>query len=241
VNESADSSTHFSRKAIITGSSSGIGQATAELFKSRGWQVYGTSRSPERISDHTYSLEYGDEGSIRSLVQELVKDAPFHALVNNGGDIAYRGLSAGTPKSWTATFATVATGPALLTELFAAELVGDAEGAIVYLGSTTSFRGAPAVRSYAAAKSAIESITRSHAKMLAPNIRVNCVLPGFVDTPMTRSSPPDFVAEQVNRTPLGRLGRPIEIANTIYFLADSEASSFVTGHSLIVDGGHWIS
>jgi NAD(P)-dependent dehydrogenase (short-subunit alcohol dehydrogenase family) len=120
-------------------------------------------------------------------------------------------------------------------------LAAEADNAVVYLGSTTSFRGAPAVRGYAAAKAAIESITRSHAKMLAPNIRVNCVLPGFVDTPMTRASPEDFVATQVSRTPLGRLAKPIEIANAIYFLADSQASSFVTGHSLIVDGGHWIS
>lgn len=110
--------------------------------------------------------------------------------------------------------------------------------AIVNIASTTgTLRPAPAVIGYGVAKAGVMSITRSFAVALAPEIRVNCVAPGFIDTDMTAAAAQSFRDAQIERTLLKRLGTAEEVAETVAFLT-GPASSYITGECIIIDGGH---
>jgi NAD(P)-dependent dehydrogenase (short-subunit alcohol dehydrogenase family) len=109
---------------------------------------------------------------------------------------------------------------------------------VVNLASTFGpIIGSPAVIAYSSAKAGVVAMTRAFAKALAPQIRVNCVAPGVVDTEMTAGSSEEFVKAQIEATLLKRLGTPEDIADAVVFLLSSKAR-FITGQVVVVDGGH---
>ena len=115
-------------------------------------------------------------------------------------------------------------------------VVGDAErrGCIVNIASDNGIAGTAAIASYSAAKAAVIHYTKNKARALGPEVRVNAVAPGVCDTDMTRAAGPEIIDYLVKKTPLGRIGRPEEIAEAVLFLA---GNAFATGAVLSIDGG----
>ena len=109
-------------------------------------------------------------------------------------------------------------------------------GKIVNIASTFGMTGSPFVPAYTASKAALINLTLGLAKHLAPSITVNAVAPGNIDTEMTTNAGEEFVQRIIADTPMKRLGKPEEVADAVYFLC-SPLSSFITGHTLVVDGG----
>jgi NAD(P)-dependent dehydrogenase (short-subunit alcohol dehydrogenase family) len=169
------------------------------------------------------------------------------ALVNNAAIQTAKPLADMSVDEWDEVMASNLRS-VYLTARHALPLISTARGAIVNVSSVHAVATSVGISAYAASKGGLVALTRAMAIEFAPaGIRVNAVLPGAVDTPMLRDglrrgllsgdSPEDRLAELGRRTPLGRVGRPEEIAQCILFLADGTRSSFVTGQTLIVDGG----
>jgi NAD(P)-dependent dehydrogenase (short-subunit alcohol dehydrogenase family) len=159
-------------------------------------------------------------------------------LINNAGAI----LEAGdwkdvTEKGWQRTLDVNLKGAAIAIKAVAPGMLERKCGTIVNMSSTFGILGGAPVLAYTVAKAGLINITRAFAKALAPAIRVNAIAPGIIDTDMTRSAGEQIIDAMVQDTLLKRLGRPEEIADAVVFLASHKAS-FITGHVLVVDGGH---
>ncbi len=162
-------------------------------------------------------------------------------LVNNAGIGAVGGVLDQAPEDWDRVIETNLNACSLLSKLAAASMVKQRRGTIINIASMYAIFGAAFAPSYSAAKGALVQLTKSMAIELAPfNIQVNAVAPGFIETDLTEfiKTTPGY-QEVIARTPAGRWGNPDEVAGTAGFLA-SQASDFVTGTSVVVDGGYAI-
>ena len=231
--------------ALITGGTSGIGHATATLFRDAGAQVTitGTKAGPGDydvdLAGMTYrQLILTDVDSINELVSTTTT---LDVLVNNAGANFPGGLNEAEPDGFDASVALNLTGPYRLTvglrkALSASTAAGGAS--VVNLSSLSALRAVTMVPGYGAAKAGIISVTQNLAvKWAKRNIRVNAVVPGVIDTPMTElaQTVPEIIDAELARIPMGRVGRPGEIAHTIAFLC-TEHSSYTSGALFIVDG-----
>jgi NAD(P)-dependent dehydrogenase (short-subunit alcohol dehydrogenase family) len=241
----------FSEKVVlITGANSGMGEATAVAFAEAGAKVYGTARTRETLAGARAKhpnlswvlLEVRDAQGASTAVQEVVKEAgQLDVLVNNAGAARLIPLSATTPEDIALQFETNVYGLTYVT-LAALASLQKAKGNIVNIGSVAGHRPDGRGSIYAASKAAVESLTRSWARELAPQgVRVNAIAPGPVKTPIFGKVglPLEAIAamtEQIPKLlPLGRMGEPTDIARWVLALADS--SVWVTGQVLSVDGG----
>jgi NAD(P)-dependent dehydrogenase (short-subunit alcohol dehydrogenase family) len=245
--------------AVITGSGSGIGKATAELFAEEGAAVVVAERNAEagRAVADTLTKAGGralfvptdvaSEPSIQKMVAEVVRVfGSIHVLVNNAAVFVLKGIDA-TPEDWREILDINVMGPALVAKHVVPEMRKAGGGAIVNLGSISSFVAQPHFVTYNTTKSAIANMTRCMALDLAgDNIRVNAVCPGIVWTPIvervTREAGMDRATAEADpgwggASMLKRMADPREIACAILFLATDEAS-YITGENLMVDGGY---
>jgi len=249
------------RVAIVTGAgSTGIGRAICERFAEEGaavaaWDVNGSgaAETAEIVRAKGgravgMKVDVSDEDDVRSAVAEVV-DAfgKIDVLVNNAGVMHNATVESDTPEAWDRLISINLKGIFLCTRHVVPHMRGRAGCAIINTGSVTGIMGYPNLAAYSASKGAVHSLTRSLAMDYAPEgIRVNAIAPGTVDTPilhdfLARTPDPEKArAAFVAIHPLGRLATPRDIANAALFLASDE-SSFVTGHTLVVDGGFTIA
>lgn len=241
------------RVVLVTGSAGGIGRAVVKLFSEKGWRVIGVDRSPFGEGFPKEGLfiqrDISQADQIAEIYTEAAKFSPvLDAVVNNAAVQVSKPIVETSVEEWDMTIATNLR-PTFVGARYAHPmLVKSANAAIVNVSSVHAIQTSTSIAAYAASKGGILALTRAMAIEFAKdNIRVNAVLPGAVDTPMLRggmdrghlSGP--YINERLDnlarKTVNGRIGQPSEIAHAIYFLADHEQSSFMTGQALVVDGG----
>jgi NAD(P)-dependent dehydrogenase (short-subunit alcohol dehydrogenase family) len=238
----------MSPTVAITGISGGIGSATAAVFADAGWTVVGVDLvepAPTAPIDAFATLDLGDPGVGSDLTTFFAGLSGLDALVNAAAIQGITRLEDTPIAGWDAVMDANARGTFVAMQAAHPHL-RRASGAVVNVASVHAFATSTGAAPYAASKGAIVALTRAAALEWAPNVRVNAVLPGAVDTTMLRAgvqrwAAPDDVDAALetlaDRIPLRRIGRPGEIAEAILFLADGRRSSFITGHALVADGG----
>jgi NAD(P)-dependent dehydrogenase (short-subunit alcohol dehydrogenase family) len=239
------------RVSLITGVAGGIGSATAEVFSEDGWHVVGVDRNKPDTLSGIHRFFQADLSNIRDseeIFNEVKeKEGHINALINNAAIQICKPLVETTPEEWDSLMA-VNVRSVYLAVRNAYPLMRGLKSAIINVSSVHALATSGKIAAYVASKGALLTLTRALAIELATDdIRVNAVLPGAVDTPMLHAGlmrghlPGTSVEEMVKklkeRTILGRIGKPREIAQAILFLADYKKSSFITGHALVVDGG----
>jgi len=232
------------RVVLITGAAGGIGRATVQLFAEKGWKVIGVDRSdfgedfPE--SGAFIQKDIAEPENLEAIYDEVKRFTDtLDAVVNNAALQVVKPLVETSVEEWDAVMASNLRSVFLGARLAHPLLKNKGGGAIVNVSSVHAIATSPGVSSYAASKGGLLALTRSMAIEFAEdNIRVNAILPGAVDTPMlTAHLDKERLENLARRTVNGRVGKPSELAHAIYFLADDEQSSFITGTSLLVDGG----
>ncbi|MDO8529057.1 MAG: glucose 1-dehydrogenase [bacterium] len=234
--------------AIITGSSRGIGKATAILFgkeganvvvnymkqKTEAEKVVNTIGNTKAIS---IRADVSEEDDVKRLVSETIKKfGKIDILINNAGAIFRSGDWKTDTNTWHKALDINLTSAWLMTKEVVPIMIENGGGSIVNITSIYGFLGAASVLPYSIAKSGIITLTKSLAKEFSPSIRVNAVAPGNVMTDMTKEIGDELIKFFNQQTPLKRTAEPQEIAQAILFLASNDAS-FITGEILVVDGG----
>jgi len=234
--------------ALVTGASRGLGAVIAREFARHGADVVVTSRKLEACRAVASEIEAFGRRALPvachvgrwSELEVLVEKAyaafgRVDILVNNAGIAPSAPSSVETDEILIdRTFAVNFKGPFRLSALIGSRMVHAGGGAIINVSSTGAIRPEPAIGPYAAAKAALNAITRAHALEFGPTVRVNAIMAGPFWTDMSKSWREE--AEQRSTSAVGRIGRPEEIATTALYLA-SPASSYTTGAIITVDGG----
>lgn len=238
------------RIALVTGASRGIGAATADWLRSLGADVFGTATSgagAERISERLGEgrglvLDVADSDAITGCVDMIGQRAgPVTVLVNNAAITRDQLLMRLKDEDWDAVLDTNLKGAMRMTRACLRGMLKARFGRIISLSSVVGYSGNPGQSNYAAAKAGLAGFTRSIAQELGSRgITANVVAPGFIDTDMTRALD-DGQRERLQAgIPLGRLGEVDEVAAAIGFLA-SEAAGYITGQTLHVNGGMYMT
>jgi NAD(P)-dependent dehydrogenase (short-subunit alcohol dehydrogenase family) len=243
--------------AIVTGGGAGIGQATAILFAEEGAKVVvadideaaGAATAAQVRDQGGQAMALLTDVSLESHAQAVCERAVkafgrLDILVNNAAAFVLKGLEA-TVADWERALGVNVIGTALMSRFAAEAMKQGGGGAIVNLGSISSFVAQPSFITYSATKGALVQMTRNMAMDLATfGIRVNCVCPGTILTQASRNhmervgqTLEEFTAHEGSKNLLGRIGEPREVAWAILFLVSDEAS-FITGAHLLVDGGY---
>ena len=241
------------KTVLITGAAGGIGRATVALFAEKGWRVIGVDRSDFGDGFPKDGLFIKSDISRPEDMEFIFEKAQgytnsLEALVNNAALQIAKPLVETTVEEWDAVMASNLRSVFLGVKLAHSLLKMDNGGAVVNVSSVHAIQTSANIAAYAASKGGLLALTRAMAIEFAlDNIRVNAILPGAVDTPMLRAGlgrghvGGDDVQERLDnlarKTVSGKVGTPEEIAHAIYFLADNEQSSFMTGQALVVDGG----
>jgi len=242
----------MTKTILITGAAGGVGRATVALFAHKGWRVIGVDRNEFGEDFPRSGLFIQSDISRAEDMESIFGQAKafsntLNALVNNAALQIAKPLVQTTVEEWDAVMAANLRSVFLGVKL-AHPLLKAKGGAIVNVSSVHAVQTSANIAAYAASKGGLLALTRAMAiEFASDNIRVNAILPGAVDTPMLRAGlgrghvGSGDVQERLDnlarKTVNGRVGTPEEIANAIYFLADNEQSSFMTGQAMIVDGG----
>lgn len=227
------------RTVIVTGAASGIGAGIARRLATDGWQVAcadvdadGVTKLAGEIGGAGIACDVGLEADVERMV--AVAHSRFgrvDALVANAGISRFEPMGTTTLESWNRVLAINLTSTFLLARTLAADLRA-ARGAIVTVASTRAHMSEPDTLAYSASKGGLVALTHALAVTLAPDVRVNCISPGWIDT--GRHGP--LKASDHAQHPAGRVGRPDDIAAAAAYLLSSEAG-FITGSEFIIDGG----
>lgn len=238
---------------LITGVYGGIGYAAAKVFKRHGWKIIGVDKEQKEDTDNLLDLfiekDISETKNIDDIFGQIKVKFSNHinCLVNNAAIQVAKSILETTEEEWDLVYkSNIKSAFTFVKHAF--ELLKKANGSIVNVSSVHAFATSKNISAYASTKGALLAFTRSAALEFADEgIRVNCVIPGAVNTNMlvaglTRGHLGDenvqYMMDKLGiRHPMKRVGDPLEIGKLIYFLADNEQSSFITGQSFVADGG----
>jgi 3-oxoacyl-[acyl-carrier protein] reductase len=239
------------RVALVTGASRGIGRATALMLAARGADVavnYKSNRAAaEDVQRQIEALgrrcvllpaDVADFAQATALVQQAVEQlGRLDILVNNAGLTRDNLIVRLREEDWDIVVDTILKGAFACSRAAVRYMMRERYGRIINIGSVSGLGGNAGQTNYAAAKAGLIGLTKALAKEVGSrNITVNLIAPGFIETDLTASLPETMVSEILRLTPLGRLGKPEDVAAAVCYLASEEAS-FITGQVLSVDGG----
>ena len=235
------------KHAMVSGGTRGLGEAMVRALLEDGWVVSTFGRRSTAFVEatqaaghfHFYQADTADPAAVERVIHAMVEraGAPF-ALINNAG-MAREGVLASMPVAdIDAVVSTNLSGALYVTRAVVRHMLLERGGGrIVNISSIIGHRGYSGLAVYAATKAALDGMTRALARELGPrSITVNCIAPGYLETEMTHGLAAAQRGQIVRRTPLGRLGRPADVIGVVRFLLSAEAS-FLTGQSILVDGG----
>ncbi|RXH57542.1 3-oxoacyl-[acyl-carrier protein] reductase [Granulicella sibirica] len=241
------------RVALVTGASQGIGRAIALALAAAGATVALAARNEEKLADvageiktaggtaHTFLLDIADEDSIKACAKSVVAQlGKLEILVNNAGITRDTLALRMKRKDWDDVLSTNLTGAFLMTQAAMSPMLKARWGRIINITSVVGETGQSGQANYAASKAGLIGMTRALARELAArSITVNAVAPGYIETAMTGVLTDEQKATMTTHVPMQRVGTVDEIAHAVVFLA-SEGASYITGHTLDVNGGMYM-
>lgn len=231
---------------VVTGANGAIGGAAVDAFVSQGASVFALDRDApreehyDRDSVKSVQIDITDIDAVSALAGEIVaQTGRLDCWVNNAGMLRRSPAIDITAEAWDLTMGVNLRGAFFAAQAAAREMIKIGQGTIINVSSYAGLKGRPNCADYAVSKAGISHLTSCLAVEWGPlGLRVNAIAPGYIETPMSswmRSSS-EVYDEYMSRTPSRRLGAPEEIAASMVYLA-SDASSYVNGHTLVVDGG----
>lgn len=245
--------------ALVTGASRGIGAAIAIELVSRGMTVVGTATTAEgaqRITSHLGAraseqgrgqgrgevLDVNDAAAVEALVDGIQKvHGGLHVLVNNAGITRDTLAMRMKDDDWDAVIDTNLKAVFRMSRAVMRTMMKQRYGRIINITSVVGASGNPGQANYAAAKAGVAGMTRALARELGSRgITVNCVAPGFIETDMTAALSAEQQSGLLGQIPLGRLGKPGDVAHAVAFLASAEAG-YITGQELHINGGMFMA
>jgi 3-oxoacyl-[acyl-carrier protein] reductase len=238
-----------SKVALVTGSSRGIGAAVALALSRAGWAVcinyIERADKAEELAAQirseggvciTQQADVADREAVFRMVRRIEEElGPVELLVSNAGVARQQQFQDITPEFWQRLYAVNVNGGFHCAQAVLPHMLHEHRGCMIFVSSIWGQHGASCEAAYASTKHAIIGLSRSlSAELALSGIRVNCVAPGVIDTDMVQVLGQDTLAELAREIPLGRLGRPEEIAQTVLHLAENP---YITGQVITVDGG----
>jgi 2-deoxy-D-gluconate 3-dehydrogenase len=241
------------KTALVTGCKRGIGKAMAEALAEAGADIIGVSANLELSESevsikvkslgrqfHAYQCDFGNRNALLSFIEQVSKDHPsIDILVNNAGTILRKPAVEHPDEYWDEVIAVNQTAPFILTREIGKGMIERGSGKVIFTASLLTFQGGINVPGYAASKGAIGQLTKAFANEWASKgINVNAIAPGYIATDNTTALREDEGRSRsiMERIPAGRWGEPDDFKGPVVFLA-SDASSYMHGHVMTVDGG----
>ena len=237
---------------LVTGSSRGIGKATAIAFAQEGANIIVNyvkdKKSADSVVKQIESLgrksiaiqaDVAVESDVKRMIEESVKHfGAIDILVNNAGIVFDIPILEKTTEQWERTLRVNLIGTFLCIKYAVPHMKGGAGASILNISSTNGIDSlSPESADYDTSKAGVISLTKNFSQALAPDIRVNSIAPGWIDTDINKGLTKEYVESETSKIALKRWGQPEEIAKAVLFLC-SEDASFVTGSTLVVDGGY---
>ena len=242
------------KSALVTGGTAGIGKAIALLYAQHGADVviFGTNkeRAEQTVQEMEaarvnpsqkfayYLVDVSKTKDVKQVIDQLIVAwGKLDILVNNAGITKDNLLMKMSEEDWDAVIDTNLKSVYNTCHALVRTMMKARSGSIINISSVIGLMGNAGQANYAASKAGMIGFTKSLAKELSSrNVRANCVAPGYIETPMTDSLPPQVKEGIISKIPLGKIGRPVDIAYAALFLA-SDMSSYITGQVFTVDGG----
>jgi 3-oxoacyl-[acyl-carrier protein] reductase len=239
------------KTVIISGASRGIGRAIAVELAGEGANIsfnylkntkYATDLESEirnlGVNVKSFQVDIKEYIAVKSWVDETKElFGGIDIVINNAGVIKDRALALMETGDWQEVINTNLDGTFNLTRAAIVTLIKQKSGVVINITSVSGIMGVPRQTNYSASKAGIIGFTKALAKEVAPyNIRVNAVAPGFIETDMLKDLKDEYRNQILKQVPLGRLGRPSEVARAVKFLVSDDAG-YITGHTLVMDGG----
>ena len=243
----------FKNKTIlVTGSSRGIGRATAIAFAQDGANVAVNYIKNKTAADEvvteikklgrdaiTIQADVANEEDVKRMIGEVIKHfGGIDVLVNNAGIVFDTPILEKTVEQWERTLRVNLIGTFLCIKHAVPHMKNRPGASILNISSTNGIDSlSPESADYDTSKAGVISLTKNFSQSLAPSIRVNSIAPGWIDTEINKDLPKEFIESETQKIALKRWGRPDEIAKAVLFLC-SEDAGFITGSTLVVDGGY---
>ena len=238
------------KNIIVTGSAQGIGKIISKQLLEKGFSVSVFEIDEEAIEEFKvetgseniafFSTDVSDEESVqKSVAASFKRFGNISGLINNAAIQIDKPVTELSLKEWNRVIGTNLTG-AFLCAKHTAPFLKNSNGSIVNISSTRAFQSEPNTEAYSASKGGILALTHALAMSLAPEIRVNCISPGWIDVSgikkKTKANQIELTEVDHQQHPAGRVGKPADIANMVLFLLNPE-NDFITGQNFIIDGG----